>query len=257
MTLKVLLAIIAAGLLFAAGRWTADGGRLEEISAEQQRLRSQVEALGGAAAPAPVARPGAAAPSSETAGLKTGIDLVVAGRPTLGPADAAVTFVEFSDFQCPFCARHVRETWPQIKSEYVDTGKIRYVFRHFPIDSLHPQAPMSAKAADCAHDQGRFWAMHDLLFADQKDHSPARLSAFASQARLNASNFATCMAAERPVVSQDLDEGARGGMMGTPAFFIGTTNADGTVRVTHTVYGAKPFAAFKTAIDAALTAARR
>jgi protein-disulfide isomerase len=255
MTIKVLLGIIAAGLLFAAGRWTADGGRLAEISAEQQRLRSQVEAMGGGAAPAPTLP--SAAPSAETAGLKTGIDLAVNGRPTLGPANAAVTFIEFSDFQCPFCARHVRETWPQIKAEYVDTGKIRYVFRHFPIDSLHPQAPMSAKAADCAHAQGRFWPMHDLLFGDQKDHSPTRLSAFASQARLDASAFASCMAADRPNVGQDLDQGARGGMMGTPAFFIGTSNPDGTVRVTHTVYGAKPFAAFKTAIDAALTAAGR
>lgn len=255
-TLKWLLVVIGAGLIFALGRWSAGGGRLDQIEAEQQQLRDQVAALSGGApapSPAPAGAPGA---SGELAGLKTGIDLVIAGRPSLGNASAPVTLIEFSDFQCPFCGRYVRETMPQIKKEFVDTGKLQYVFRHYPIESLHPEAVGSARAADCAFVQDKFWPMHDRLFSNPKGHTPEGLAEHARAVGLAMPAYTACMSGPaRPVVSEDLDAGARGGAMGTPAFFIGTRQADGRIRVTHTVYGAKPFAAFKAAIDAALSAA--
>jgi len=257
-TIKTLLMVIAAGLIFAVGRWTADGGRFAELEAEQGKLRDQVAALGGGA-PAPSNAPaGAPGGSGDLAGLKTGIDLVIAGRPSLGSRTAPVTLIEFSDFQCPFCGRYVRETMPQIKKEFVDTGKLQYVFRHFPIDSLHPEAVGSARAADCAFAQDKFWPMHDRLFSNPKGHTPENLAEHARAVGVAMPAYTTCMSGPgRPIVTEDLDAGARGGTMGTPAFFIGARQSDGRVRVTQTVYGAKPFASFKAAIEAALSAAGR
>lgn len=253
-TIKTLLVVIAAGLIFAAGRWTADGGRLAELEAEQNRLKDQVAAIGGGnAARTPPAGTAGAAPA---AGLKSGIDLVVAGRPFLGRESAAVTLVEFSDFQCPFCGRYVRETLPRIKAEFVDTGKVRYVFRHYPIADLHPEAPTSARAADCAHAQGKFWPMHDRLFTNPRGHSADALGAHAAAVGVNMTAYSSCMTGTpRPLLSEDMEAGARGGAGGTPAFFIGSSSGAGPVRVTHTVYGAKPFEAFKAALDSALLAA--
>lgn len=255
-TLKWLLVVIGAGLIFALGRWSSGGDRIANIEAEQQLLRDQVAALGGRAqAPSnvPTAAP---APSGELAGLKTGIDLVIEGRPFLGAATAPVTLIEFSDFQCPFCGRYVRETLPQIKVEFVDTGKLQYVFRHLPIDSLHPEAPGSARAADCAFVQGKFWPMHDRLFANPKGHTAENLAAHARAVGLAMPAYTACMSGPgRAVVAEDIDAATRAGAMGTPAFFLGARQADGRVRVTQTVYGAKPFATFKAAIDAALSAA--
>jgi protein-disulfide isomerase len=251
-TIKYLLYVIAAGLIFAAGRWTADGGRFSELEAEQQKLRDQVAAMGGRgagpAAPSPLTPPAPAPPI-----LKSDIDLVIAGRPTDGAAAAPVVLIEFSDFQCPFCGRHVRETLPKLKAEYIDAGRVRHVFRHNPIPELHPEAPGSARAADCAHQQGKFWPMHARLFANPKDHSPAALEAHAQAVSLNMSAYRACMTGPaRPLLQEDVDAGREGGVAGTPAFFIGRVQPDGRVRVTATVYGAKPFADFKAALDAAL-----
>lgn len=252
-TLKILLAVMTMVVVFALGRWSAGGDRFEQLEAGQQRLEQQLAGRAGSTPARNTATPPA---SADPSGLKTGIDLAIAGRPSLGSPEAPVTFIEFSDFQCPFCGRFVRDTFPQIKAAYVDSGKVKYVFRHFPIDSLHPQAPLSARAADCGHAQGLFWPMHERLFGDPRDHSPPRLTAVAQASGLNMTTFGACMSGTaRPTLAEDLDAGSRGGMMGTPAFFIGASNRDGAVRVTHTVYGAKPFEAFTAAIDAALKAA--
>lgn len=93
-------------------------------------------------------------------------DVNVQGSYSLGSDDAKVTLVEFSDFECPFCARHFSQTYPQLKSEYIDTGKLKYVFKHFPL-SFHPNAQKASEAAECAGDQGKFWEMHDLIFQSQ------------------------------------------------------------------------------------------
>src|SRR3989475_12275816 len=92
----------------------------------------------------------------------------VADAPMLGRADAPVTLVEFSDYQCPFCQRFFATTLSAIKKQYVDTGKVRYVFRDFPLDQLHPQARKAAEAAHCARELGKYWEMHDVLFQNQK-----------------------------------------------------------------------------------------
>lgn len=236
--------------MFGLGRWSGESSRISQLEQTQQQLRDQIAAIGGGSSGSG-SRP--APPPAGGSGLKTGIDVAVAGASAIGRADAPVTLIEFSDFQCPFCGRYVRETLPRIKAEYVDTGKIRYVFRHYPIDSLHPQAVGSAHAAVCAEKQGKFWPMHDRLFANPRDHSAEQLRGHASAVGLNLDAFATCLSGPAPaVVSADIDAAVLGGAMGTPAFFIGSSTGTGPVRVTHTVYGAKPFEAFKAALDSAL-----
>jgi protein-disulfide isomerase len=90
------------------------------------------------------------------------------GDPFKGEKNAKVTLVEFSDYQCPFCARHVRATLPPLESEYIATGKIKYVFRNFPIASIHPLAFKAHEAANCSGEQDKYWEMHDRLFANSK-----------------------------------------------------------------------------------------
>ena len=90
--------------------------------------------------------------------------MATAGEPSLGKPDAPLTLVEFSDYQCPFCRRFFEQTLPALKSKYIDAGQLRYVFRDFPLDQIHPQARQAAESVHCAAEQGKYWEMHDLLF---------------------------------------------------------------------------------------------
>src|SRR5262245_42566667 len=106
------------------------------------------------------------------------VNLELAGYPFKGERTAKVTLVEFSDYQCPYCARYVRETYPQIDNEYIDTGKVKLVFVDFPIESIHRLAFKAAEAARCSGEQGQYWQMHDQLFAH-----PAKLDDWAAHAQ--------------------------------------------------------------------------
>jgi len=143
----------------------------------------------------------------------------VDGAPVRGAAEAPVTLVEFSDFYCPFC-KQAQETLKQILDRY--PGKVRHVFRDFPVDGLHPQARPAAEAARCAHDQGKFWEYHDALFANPPRATPDDLRRYAEQLALDVSTFERCFSAgtHRATVQRDYEEGVRLGVTGTPAFFI-------------------------------------
>jgi protein-disulfide isomerase len=147
------------------------------------------------------------------------VEVPVDGAPVRGAADAPVTLVEFSDFHCPFC-KQVQATLKQLLERY--PAKVRLVYRDFPLDSLHPQARRAAEAARCAQDQGKFWEYHDLLFAGPTSASPEDLERFAGQVGLDTAAFESCLSrgVHRVAVQRDLDEGARLGVTGTPAFFI-------------------------------------
>lgn len=147
------------------------------------------------------------------------LDVPISGAPIRGAANAPVTLVEFSDFHCPFC-KQVLPTLTQLLARY--PGKVRLVFRDFPIDSLHPQARRAAEAARCAQDQGKFWEYHDLLFANAPQASPEELGRFAQQVGLDLAKFEPCLSGglHRAAVQRDIDEGTRLGVDGTPAFFI-------------------------------------
>lgn len=141
------------------------------------------------------------------------------GAPVRGAAEAPVTVVEFSDFHCPFCKR-AQTTLTQILERY--PGKVRHVYRDFPVEGLHPQARQAAEAARCAHDQGKFWDYHDMLFTNSPRAAPDDLRRYAEQVGLDVPTFERCVStgAHRATVQRDLEEGARLGVTGTPAFFV-------------------------------------
>lgn len=144
---------------------------------------------------------------------------VAATGPARGPADAPVTIIEFSDYQCPFC-RRAEPTVEQVLAKY--EGKVRFVFRHFPLDRIHPLARGASEAAACADEQGKFWEYHAALFAEGAQLDRAGLDAAASKVGLDAAAFAACVDTRKTqaLVEADLKAGEAAGVNGTPAFFI-------------------------------------
>ena len=142
-----------------------------------------------------------------------------AGAPTAGDADAPVTVVEFSDFQCPYC-QSVVPTLEQVKSKF--KGQVRIVFRQFPIPGIHPFAMKAAEASLCANEQGKFWQLHDAMFQDQKKLSVTDLKATARRLGLDGGKFDACLDSGRFVeqIQKDMAEGQRAGINGTPALFV-------------------------------------
>ncbi len=163
---------------------------------------------------------------------------VAASGPSLGPDDAPVTIVEFSDFQCPFCGR-VEPTVREVLERYPE--QVRLVFRHFPLDSIHPRARAAAVASVCAADQGHFWQYHERLFANQRALGDRDLIRYAGELDLDLENFRACTQADeaRATVQGDLEAGQAAGVSGTPAFFV-----NGIL-----LSGAKPVVSFAELID--------
>ncbi|OGN09424.1 MAG: hypothetical protein A3J46_01310 [Candidatus Yanofskybacteria bacterium RIFCSPHIGHO2_02_FULL_41_11] len=165
----------------------------------------------------------------------------------LGKKNAPIVMIEFSDYQCPFCRSFWRDTLPLIKSEYIDTGKVRFVYRDFPLN-FHPSAIPSAMAAECADDQGKYWEMHDKIFSEQDklgsgtvQFSIDDLRNWAGQIGLDQGKFNSCLDSQKYAeeIGKDYDDGQAAGVSGTPGFFINGKS----------VVGAQPFSVFKTIID--------
>ncbi|MDP2661475.1 MAG: thioredoxin domain-containing protein, partial [Dehalococcoidia bacterium] len=167
--------------------------------------------------------------------------------PFWGSKDAAVTIEEFSDFQCPYCARFASETLLKLKEAYGD--KVRFIYRDFPLTNIHQFAQKAAEAAQCAHEQGQFWKYHDLLFANQGALSVPDLKRYAEQVGLDTGKFNDCLDSGKNAreVQMDLQDGNRASVTGTPAFLI-----TGLL-----VTGAQPFEQFQAVIDQALAAANQ
>jgi protein-disulfide isomerase len=180
-------------------------------------------------------------------------DLSIADAPYLGEATATVTLVEFTDYQCPFCRRHSAQTKPQLVTDYVETGKLKYVMREFPLAQIHPLATKASEAALCAGDQGQYFAMNEAFFADPRKLAPADLTAHAEALGLDVADFSECLDggkyAER--VQKDLADGAKAGVRGTPSFFLGLTDPEDATKIkaVKVLRGAQPYAVFKQAID--------
>lgn len=181
--------------------------------------------------------------------------LSLEGAPSVGNPNAKVTLVEFSDYQCPFCGRHFSQTLPQLMTEYVKAGKVRYVFRDFPLESIHPQAFKAAEAARCAGDQGKYWEMHDWLFANQGALGLPDLLRHAKALALGAAKFQQCVESGTygASVRSDQADGQKAGVSGTPTFFLGLSEPNGSqVKALRKVVGAQPYSEFKAAIDSLL-----
>lgn len=182
--------------------------------------------------------------------------------PVLGDANAPITLIEFSDYECPFCKRHFEDTLPQIIEEYVNSGAVKIVFRDLPLPFHDPLATESALAANCAREQGgdfAYFNYHDEIFKRTESNgsgldAPDDLYEISSDLGLNSDQFKTCLDSEKfkDEVEADVADANAAGATGTPVFFIGKSSEDGIIEGTKIV-GAQPFSSFKTQIDSLLS----
>ncbi|MBI1961358.1 MAG: DsbA family protein [Parcubacteria group bacterium] len=155
-------------------------------------------------------------------------DVVTSDDPSLGPASAAVTIVEFGDFECPFC----RQSFPIIRTltqEFKDD--VRLVYRDFPLETIHPKARFAALAGYCAEEQGLFWPLHDKLFQNQEDLSQTAILGYANQIGIDSRMFASCLGSQaaQDEVSADAAAGEAAGVLGTPTWFINGIRVAGVI----------------------------
>ena len=214
------------------------------ISTQLSSLNSNFAGGEVVKAAAQPAQPAAAAqPRAQPTAPATDMVALIDDDSVKGDPNAPVTIVEFSDFECPFCGRFYSQTLGQIKSQYVDTGKVKIVYRDFPL-SFHQQAQKSAEAAECAGEQGKYWEMHDILFEKGVTGGVPSFKQYAADLGLNTGTFNTCLdsGAMASEVAQDMRDGQAAGITGTPGFIINGQK----------VSGAQPFSAFQQIIEAEL-----
>ena len=166
------------------------------------------------------------------------------GNYVKGDTDAPVTIYEFSDYQCPFCGRFYTDTLPELDAKYIKTGKVRLVYKDFPLDNIHSEATPAAMAARCAGEQGKYYEFHDKLFENQRSLDTSNYKQWAQDIGLDTSKFNSCVDARKylSAVRKDLVEGQQNGIQGTPGFLI-----NGKL-----ISGAQPFSVFEAAIESAL-----
>lgn len=254
--MRHLILVLLFGLVPAVwAQASAKPGRdLAAVTAELERIKSDLAIVKGQLAqvlrllnqqrPAQAAR---AAPSGP-------VRASVADAPALGRPDAPVTIVEFSDYECPFCQRFFATTLPTLKKEYIETGKVRYVFRDYPIDQLHPHARKAAEAAHCAGEQSKYWEMHDVLFQNSKALAVPQLAQHARTIGLDSAAFDACLSSGRHAarVERGVTDAAAAGVQGTPGFVIGLTKTGDVVEGTP-IRGAQPVETFRRVLDQLLT----
>ena len=235
--------IISVSILISGGVIQIKG-----ITAKSTALGSAVQASS-----APTQQAAAPQPAEDTSPKQVSVD----DDPVLGDKNAPITLIEFSDYECPFCKRHFDQTLPQLRKDYIDTGKVKMVFRDFPLSFHDPMATTEAIAANCAREQGgdpAYFKFHDEIFRKTTSNgnglSKDKIYTIATDLGLNTDNLKSCVEAEKykDEVSKDIADGSASGVSGTPGFFIGKSSPDGKITGTPLV-GAQPYAAFKTIID--------
>ena len=181
------------------------------------------------------------------------VTLDLGSNPFKGQKNAPLTLVEFTDYQCPFCSRHVRETYPQLEKEYIATGKLKYVMLDMPLESIHKFAFKAAEAANCAGEQGKYWEMHDRLFANQQTIDS--WNAHAEAVGLDVAKYEACLTSgqQGAEIRRDIAQAQVAGITGTPGFFLAATDPTSSkVKTLRSIKGAVPYAMFKAQIDALL-----
>lgn len=173
------------------------------------------------------------------------VNIATADDPYTGPQNAKVTVVEFADFECPYC----QEAFPIVREmETLYKDKVKFIYRDFPVEYLHPEAPKAAEAAECAHEQNKFWQMHDKLFINQDKLQIPDLKNYAQQIGLDVNRFNNCLDSGKyeTEVSDDLQDGINAGVTGTPTWFVNGTKVVGVI----------PAADFKKLLDLSLAAVK-
>jgi protein-disulfide isomerase len=187
---------------------------------------------------------------------QTRIAISTGDSPVMGNPNAPVTMIEFSDFQCPFCDQFFSQTLPDVEKNYIEPGKVRLVFKNFPLVNLHPNAMTAALAGECSNEQGKFWKYHDILFRNQASWSQLNptdasktFKQYASNIGLDTSSFNLCFDSGKYAdrINKDLQDGSAYGVNGTPTFFIGNDKKGYTE-----LDGAQPFSVFQQELDSEL-----
>ena len=166
-----------------------------------------------------------------------------------GSAAASIVLVEYSEFECPYCARFARDVFPELVTRYIDPGRVQLAFKHLPLAN-HRWAIPAAHAAECAGQQRQFWQMHDALFGNQRNLSDSLLANLGAELGLDQNAFQHCLTAATPAsIEAHAAEARAFRISGTPTFIVGDRLANGTVRATAVISGARPFADFAKAFD--------
>lgn len=238
--------IIVAAVVFAAG---FGGGSLWTENQLLKKSGTAMAAPSGALAAVPSAPNQPQQPTTGTASVDD--------DPVLGDKNAPVTLIEFSDYECPFCKRYFTDTFSQIKTKYIDTGKVKLVFRDLPLSFHDPMATKEAVAANCARKQGgdsTYFKYHDEIFKRTTSNgnglNDEKLKTIATDLGLNLGQFDSCLTdkAMEDEVKKDLVDAGKAGASGTPTFVIGKSTKDGKVEGS-LVVGAQPFGAFEAVIE--------
>jgi protein-disulfide isomerase len=221
---------------------------IDKLKDGQAEIRKQLDEIKKLIAERPAAAPARRGPNVENAVIELG------SNPVEGDNSAPLTLVEFTDYQCPYCARHLSQTHPKLEEEYVQTGKIRFVSMDLPLENIHKLAFKAAEAAHCAEEQDKFWEMRERLFTNQKALQP--WNSHAEAVGLDVGAFEACLESDKykEAVQKDAAEARKIGVTGTPGFVVAKTDPNNPARVTGIVFlnGAKPFSAFQAEIDKAL-----
>lgn len=200
----------------------------------------------------PIPAPAAKQPS-QPASSKVSVD----DDPVLGSKDAKVTLIEFSDYECPFCKRHFDQVYPSLKKDYIDSGKVKMVFRDYPLPFHDPMASFEAGAASCAREQGgdgTYFKFHDAIFTKTKSNgnglTKEEVYQIASDLGLNQANLKTCADSAKYAeeIKKDMADGSSVGVSGTPTFFIGKSDPSDVISG-QILVGAQPYTSFQAVID--------
>jgi protein-disulfide isomerase len=181
--------------------------------------------------------------------------LIVQNQAFRGNNGATVAIVEYADFECPYCGEYAHIIYPQIAKDYIETGKVKYFFRDLPLP-MHPHAMGAARAARCAGEQGKFWEMHDSLFAKQNTIRDVDMPDHAQELGLDTAKFAACLSSDRHTdeINQSAADAQKMGIGGTPTFFVGKVDPNGDVTNLRMIIGARPYDDFKSVIEESLAA---
>ncbi len=213
---------------------------IRALQAEQQQIITRLDEL------KQLLQPNSQPPAPVTS-------VSVRGEMFRGDSAARVAIIEYADFECPYCGEYERKAFPQILSDYIETGKVKYFYRDLPLE-MHARALPAARAARCAGEQGKFWEMHDSLFAKQNALSAPALVDRAQTLGLDKEKFTECQSSEKYTadIQKSISDAQKMGISGTPTFFLGVVGPDGDVTIEKRLQGAAPFDVFKTEIDALL-----
>jgi protein-disulfide isomerase len=212
MLMKCLIAVVvAAGALIGAPLVAAQGMTADQATEMLNELKQIRQLLEKQVPPPPPPPPDE----------KVNIEFPTNGY-SMGKADAPLVFVEYTDFECPFCQRYHLDAFEQVKKEWVDTGKMRYYSRDFPLE-FHPNARRAALAARCAGDQGKYWELRNTMIKNADQLAADRISTYASTVGLDVKKFEACLGSDfyKPAIDKDIAEGNNAGVTGTPSFVVG------------------------------------